>query len=88
MISLLSLDLQRLVVPRQVDLGILSNRGSIGCEEGIEVTEESVHGSGLSGGDGEGGGEVEGFDGCCRDEDVLKRNEESEDVSGGFRLNE
>jgi len=71
-ISLLRLDLQRLIVPGQVHLSILSDRGSIGGEEGIKVTEESVHGSGLGRGDGEGRSEVEGFDGCRRDEDVLR----------------
>lgn len=85
MISLLGLDLQRLVVPRQVDLSILSDGGAVGSEEGIEMAEEGVHGSGLGGGDGEGGGEVKGFDGCCRDEDVLERQRERKTIGSASR---
>lgn len=69
----LALDLKLLVMPRQVDLGVLGDRGTVRGEEGVEVEEEGVHLARAGRGDGEGVGKVEGLDGGRRDGDVLER---------------
>jgi hypothetical protein len=71
-----ALNLEALVKLLERDGNVIGDGRSVGSEEGVEVTEEGVHGGGLGagGGDGKGGGEVEGADGGGLGVNVLSKS--------------